>query len=89
MNLSLIIFNGFLYLIFQKNEVTFICVCCSVNVQIVDKDGKINNVRGKVGDNLLYLAKRFEVEMEGKLFFLNIQNIATFIFVINENRYRV
>lgn len=42
-----------------------------VTVQIMDKDGKVNNVRGKIGDNLLYLAKRFEVEMEG----IHISNI--------------
>lgn len=36
-----------------------------VQIEIIDKDGKVNIVRGKIGDNLLYLAKRFEVEMEG------------------------
>lgn len=31
----------------------------------MDKDGKRINVKGKVGDNVLYLAHRFEVQMEG------------------------
>jgi len=34
-------------------------------VTVVDKDGNETSIRGKVGDNLLYLAKRFEVPMEG------------------------
>ncbi|KAG8302739.1 adrenodoxin-like protein 1, mitochondrial [Homalodisca vitripennis] len=36
-----------------------------VNVTYVDKDGNKKCVRGKVGDNLLYLAHRHEIEMEG------------------------
>ncbi|XP_045457338.1 adrenodoxin-like protein 1, mitochondrial [Melitaea cinxia] len=36
-----------------------------VNVVYIDKDGKKTNVRGKVGDNVLYLAHRYGVEMEG------------------------
>ncbi|ODN01678.1 Adrenodoxin-like protein, mitochondrial [Orchesella cincta] len=36
-----------------------------VNVVVGDKDGNKFNVRGKIGDNLLYLSKRFEVQMEG------------------------
>lgn len=36
-----------------------------VNVTYVDKDGKKKCVRGKVGDNLMYLAHRHEIEMEG------------------------
>lgn len=39
----------------------------SVNVVYIDKDGKKTNVRGKVGDNVLYLAHRYGVEMEGKI----------------------
>lgn len=38
---------------------------CSVNITYIDKDGKRTNVKGKVGDNVLYLAHRFGVEMEG------------------------
>ncbi|KAL4707526.1 hypothetical protein ACJJTC_000278 [Scirpophaga incertulas] len=36
-----------------------------VNVYYVDKDGKKIKVRGKVGDNVLYLAHRYGIEMEG------------------------
>lgn len=34
-------------------------------VTVYDKDGQPTQVKGKVGDNLLYLCKRFEVPMEG------------------------
>ncbi|KXJ76825.1 adrenodoxin-like protein 1, mitochondrial [Aedes albopictus] len=36
-----------------------------VNITYIDKTGKRMPVRGKVGDNVLYLAHRFGVEMEG------------------------
>ncbi|XP_077300590.1 adrenodoxin-like protein 1, mitochondrial Ferredoxin 1 [Arctopsyche grandis] len=36
-----------------------------VNVIYVDKDGNKTNIKGKVGDNLLYLAHRYGVNMEG------------------------
>ena len=36
-----------------------------VNVVVINKTGKRNHLRGKIGDNLLYLAKRYDVEMEG------------------------
>lgn len=36
-----------------------------VNVIFIDKCGKRIPIRGKVGDNALYLAHRYEVEMEG------------------------
>lgn len=36
-----------------------------MNVTYIDKDGKEFKVRGKVGDNALYLAHRYEIEMEG------------------------
>uniref|UniRef100_A0A182WI39 2Fe-2S ferredoxin-type domain-containing protein n=1 Tax=Anopheles minimus TaxID=112268 RepID=A0A182WI39_9DIPT len=36
-----------------------------VNITYIDKDGKETTVRGKVGDNVLYLAHRYGVEMEG------------------------
>ncbi|XP_064477345.1 adrenodoxin-like protein 1, mitochondrial [Ornithodoros turicata] len=36
-----------------------------VNITYVRKDGSKVPVRGKVGDNLLYLAHRYGVEMEG------------------------
>ncbi|XP_058830944.1 adrenodoxin-like protein 1, mitochondrial isoform X2 [Topomyia yanbarensis] len=36
-----------------------------VNITYIDKDGNRMTVRGKVGDNALYLAHRYGVEMEG------------------------
>ncbi|XP_034104586.1 adrenodoxin-like protein 1, mitochondrial [Drosophila sulfurigaster albostrigata] len=36
-----------------------------VNITYVDKDGKRTTVQGKVGDNVLYLAHRHGIEMEG------------------------
>uniref|UniRef100_A0A1B0G3A7 2Fe-2S ferredoxin-type domain-containing protein n=1 Tax=Glossina morsitans morsitans TaxID=37546 RepID=A0A1B0G3A7_GLOMM len=36
-----------------------------VRVIYIDKDGKRLEVRGKIGDNILYLAHRYEIEMEG------------------------
>lgn len=36
-----------------------------VNIYFIDKEGKKLSVRGKVGDNLLYLAKRYGIELEG------------------------
>ncbi|XP_017465851.1 PREDICTED: adrenodoxin-like protein, mitochondrial [Rhagoletis zephyria] len=36
-----------------------------VNVTYIDKDGNRTEVKGKVGDNVLYLAHRHGIEMEG------------------------
>ncbi|XP_051167714.1 adrenodoxin-like protein 1, mitochondrial [Leptopilina boulardi] len=36
-----------------------------VNVTFIDKTGKKVPIRGKIGDNVLYLAHRHEIEMEG------------------------
>ncbi|KAI8433823.1 hypothetical protein MSG28_015787 [Choristoneura fumiferana] len=36
-----------------------------VNIVYVTKDGKKHPVKGKVGDNALYLAHRYGIEMEG------------------------
>lgn len=36
-----------------------------VNVTFIDKDGNKISIRGKVGDNLMYLAHRHEIPMEG------------------------
>lgn len=36
-----------------------------VNVIYIDKDGKRISVRGKIGDNALYLAHRYAIPMEG------------------------
>ncbi|KAJ9595958.1 hypothetical protein L9F63_012851, partial [Diploptera punctata] len=36
-----------------------------VNITYIDKDGNRIPVRGKIGDNVLYLAHRHGIEMEG------------------------
>ncbi|XP_003741253.1 adrenodoxin-like protein, mitochondrial [Galendromus occidentalis] len=36
-----------------------------VNITYITKDGDEYNVRGKVGDNVMYLAHRYGIEMEG------------------------
>lgn len=50
-----------LFLLLFVNESFFF----RVNVTYIDKDGKKTKVRGKVGDNILYLAHRYGIEMEG------------------------
>ena len=41
--------------------------CCSVNVTFIDRDGDRHEIKGKVGDNALYLAHRHDIEMEGDI----------------------
>ncbi|XP_045596075.2 adrenodoxin-like protein 1, mitochondrial [Procambarus clarkii] len=36
-----------------------------VNITFIDRNGKKIPVRGKIGDNVLYLAHRYEVDLEG------------------------
>ncbi|XP_034239790.1 adrenodoxin-like protein 1, mitochondrial [Thrips palmi] len=36
-----------------------------VHVTYIDKNGNASRIRGKVGDNVLYLAHRHDIEMEG------------------------
>lgn len=36
-----------------------------VNITYIDKGGVKNKVRGKIGDNVLFLAHRYGIEMEG------------------------
>lgn len=36
-----------------------------VHVTYIDKNGNSTRIRGKVGDNVLYLAHRHDIEMEG------------------------
>lgn len=36
-----------------------------VNITVIMKDGTKVPIRGKIGDNLLYLAHRYEIPMEG------------------------
>lgn len=42
----------------------------SVNITFVDKEGQRIPIRGKVGDNVLYLAHRYNIELEGQLMWL-------------------
>lgn len=42
----------------------------SVNVIYIDRFGDKIKVRGKIGDNLLYLVYRYGIEVEGKLYVL-------------------
>ena len=36
-----------------------------VNITYIDRQGDRHNIKGKVGDNVLYLAHRHEIELEG------------------------
>ena len=36
-----------------------------MNIVFIDKEGKRIPLRGKIGDNLLYLGHRFGVDIEG------------------------
>ncbi|GAB1602443.1 adrenodoxin-like protein 1, mitochondrial isoform X1 [Argonauta hians] len=42
-----------------------ICEDEVVNVVFIDKDGVKHNIRGKIGDNILYLAHRYNIPLEG------------------------
>lgn len=36
-----------------------------VNITYINKDGDRTNIKGKIGDNVLYLAHRHNINMEG------------------------
>jgi len=36
-----------------------------VNIVYIDRQNKQHNIRGKVGDNVMYLAHRYDIEIEG------------------------
>ena len=38
-----------------------------MNVTFFDRDGNPKTLKGKVGDNLLYLAHRYGIDLEGEL----------------------
>lgn len=40
-----------------------------VNITFIDREGVAKPVRGKVGDNVLYLAHRYGIELEGTCLF--------------------
>ena len=42
-----------------------LCYLLRVNITYVDRDGERHEVTGKVGDNVLYLAHRYGIELEG------------------------
>lgn len=44
---------------------TFQVYNCRVNITYIDKSGKSIQVKGKVGDNVMYLAHRYNIEIEG------------------------
>lgn len=50
---------------FINNKTLSIFHYFRVNVVIKDKTGKTFSIRGKIGDNMLYLAHRYGIEMEG------------------------
>ena len=52
----------------------------SVNVVYIDRHGERREIRGKVGDNALYLAYRYGIEMEGEL-----QNATVLIVVLSSS----
>lgn len=46
----------------------------SVNVTFITRDGEHKHVQGKVGDNVLYLAHRYGIELEGKSMLMDIDD---------------
>ena len=50
------------------NEVFVLLFLSRVNITFIDRGGERKPVRGKVGDNVLYLAHRYGIELEGMLF---------------------
>lgn len=42
----------------------YVCLL-SVMVTFIDREGQVKQVKGKVGDNILYLAHRHNIELEG------------------------
>ena len=52
--------------------ITYFFFLESVNVTYIDRTGDKIKVRGKIGDNLLYLAHRYGIEVEGKLHVLQL-----------------
>lgn len=36
-----------------------------MNITFIDREGKRHDIRGKVGDNVLYLAHRYNIPLEG------------------------
>ena len=53
----------------KLNFFQFSLIDFRVNITYIDKNGKSIPIQGKVGDNVMYLAHRHNIEMEGKLLF--------------------
>ena len=53
-----------------------------MNIVYIDKNGERLAVRGKVGDNVMYLAHRYGIELEGMDFKSNQ------IFIWSKNPYK-
>ena len=49
----------------MQNVFVFL-IPCRVNLTYVDRDGEAHNIKGKVGDNVMYLAHRHDIEIEGE-----------------------
>ena len=49
-----------------QNKNVYLLINCRVNVTFIDRDDERHEVKGKVGDNVLYLAHRHGIEMEGE-----------------------
>jgi len=63
--------EGYLYILNLKDVFPFVLLY-RVNVIFTEKDGKSYTIRGKVGDNILYLGKRFDVPVEGITLLLSL-----------------
>ena len=81
LNIHVISIKLLLVFIIITNTVQYVLFSSRVNVTFILKDGTRRTVRGKVGDRVLYLAHRHQIEMEGWLiplqllfFFLNNQS---------------
>lgn len=56
----------FLDVIYNYNVTKLKAFCRSVNVVFIDRAGRSTPVKAKVGDNVLYLARRHGIELEGE-----------------------
>lgn len=52
-------------------------VYLSVNITYVGRDGTKTHVKGKVGDNVMYLAHRYKIPIEGELWIFHFVYMET------------
>ena len=57
----------------SEKAANFLLNGCRVNITYIKKNGEVIPVRGKVGDNILYLAHRYDIEMEGEIHVCHFQ----------------